>query len=120
MAKDILFCESHEWVKFLNDSEAVVGISEYAAKELGDIVYLDIYTTEAKINETLGDIESVKAVTEFYSPFSGDVVEINQEVIDNPQIINEAPEENWICRILNINEKVKLMDKEEYLATIGE
>jgi len=114
MESEIFYSESHEWVKWLSDSEALVGISNYAAKQLGDIVYINIDAESVEVKELLGDIESVKAVSDFYSPLTGDVEEVNQDIIDNPALINEDSEQHWICKIINITDKVKLLSKEEY------
>lgn len=116
MKKELLFSESHEWVQWLSESEALVGISNYAADQLGDIVYVDIYAEEVEVKDVLGDIESVKAVSDFYSPLSGEVVEVNQDIVDNPALINEDSENTWICKIANIKDKVELLSKEEYEA----
>lgn len=114
MEREIFFSESHEWVQWLSESEALVGISNYAAKQLGDIVYVNIDAESVEVKDTLGDIESVKAVSDFYSPLSGEVEEVNQEIIDNPALINEDSEKHWICKITNITDNVKLLTKEEY------
>ncbi len=120
MEKQLLYSESHEWVKWINENEAFVGLSEYAASQLGDIVYVNIDADEVSVKDVLGDIESVKAVSDFYSPLEGRVVEVNQEIIDNPALINEDSENTWICKISNISNNVKLLSKEEYDAFVKE
>lgn len=118
MERELFYTESHEWVQWLNDSEALVGLSNFATSQLGDIVYIDISEDSVEAKDVLGDIESVKAVSDFYSPFTGDVVEVNQDIIENPALINEDSENTWICKISNITDKVKLFNKEEYEALI--
>jgi len=120
MARELFFSESHEWVQWLSDTEALVGLSGYAASQLGDIVYIDISAESVDVKDVLGDIESVKAVSDFYSPLAGDVVEVNQDIVDNPALINEDSENTWICKISNITDKTKLLTKEEYEAFIKE
>lgn len=120
MQKEILYSESHEWVKFITDDEAYVGISDFASKQLGDIVYINVDAEEVELKDVLGDIESVKAVSDFYSPLKGDVTEVNDDIIDNPALLSEDPENNWICKISNISDRVKLYTKEEYLKLIEE
>lgn len=117
MKQALFFSKSHEWVRWISETEALVGISEYAAEQLGDIVYVDIYAEDVEVEDTLGDIESVKAVSDFYSPFTGKVIEVNQAVIDNPALINEDSENTWICKIANITDQIELLSKEEYEAS---
>ena len=96
MKNELVFSETHEWVQWLSETEALVGISNYAAEQLGDIVYVDIDAENVAVKDPLGEIESVKAVSNFYSPVTGDVVEVNQAVVDNPALINEDSEKAWI------------------------
>jgi len=114
MEKELLFAQSHEWVRYINESEAYIGLSSYAIKQLGDIVYVNIDAENVDVNDLLGDIESVKAVSDFYSPLKGSISQINEDVIDSPQLINEDPENTWICKITNISDSKKLMKKDEY------
>lgn len=114
MKNELVFSATHEWVQWLSETEALVGISNYAAEQLGDIVYVDIDAEDVEVKDVLGDIESVKAVSDFYSPVTGDVVEINQAVVDNPALINEDSEKAWICKIANITDTVELLSKKEY------
>lgn len=120
MENELLYSESHEWVKWISETEAYVGLSKYAAAQLGDIVYINIDAQEVSVKDVLGDIESVKAVSDFYSPLEGDVIEVNQEIVDNPALITEDAENVWICKIANIKNKVKLLSKKEYEAFIEE
>ncbi|KPK46289.1 MAG: glycine cleavage system protein H [Dehalococcoidia bacterium SM23_28_2] len=98
---DRRYTKEHEWVRVENDL-GTVGITDYAQDQLGDIVYLDLPSpgTQVKQMEKLGEIESVKAVSELYSPISGEVVEVNQEVIDRPELVNQSPyDEGWLVRV---------------------
>ncbi len=98
---DCRYTKEHEWVR-VEDDLGTVGITDYAQDQLGDIVYLDLPSpgTQVKQLEKLGEIESVKAVSDLYSPVSGEVTEVNQEVIDRPELVNQSPyEEGWLVRV---------------------
>lgn len=103
----LLYSESHEWVK-LDGDVAVVGVSDFAQSEMGDITYVDLPDEgdEVSKGEDFGALESVKASSELYSPVSGKIVEVNTELEDNPALVNEDPYTNWII-------KVQLSDKDE-------
>lgn len=94
------FLPSHEYARVEGDI-AFIGISKYAAAQLGNVVYVDMPETDDDVTagEEFGAIESVKAASDLYSPVSGAVVEINEELIDNPRLINEDPEANWIIKV---------------------
>lgn len=114
MEKEIFFTKTHEWVQFLSETSAYIGISDFAQDQLGDIVFANIEEGSFSVGDTIGDLESVKAVSDIYTPFSGDVVEINPAILDDPSGINTNPYENWLCRIDNIVDKEELMSEEEY------
>ena len=98
---DRRYTKEHEWVR-VEDNVAVVGITDYAQDQLGDIVYLDLPSpgTQVKQLDKLGEIESVKAVSDLYSPVSGEVAEVNQEVNDRPELVNQSPyDEGWLVRV---------------------
>ena len=99
------YSEAHEWIMVEND-EAIIGISEYAAEELGDITYVELPIEEDDVivGDTLGVIESVKAASDVYSPIGGTVIEVNSDLEDNPGLINESAEKaGWICKLSNID-----------------
>ncbi|MBU8901104.1 MAG: glycine cleavage system protein GcvH [Victivallales bacterium] len=99
------YSEAHEWI-MIKDNEATIGISEYAAEELGDITYVELPIEEddVTVGDTIGVIESVKAASDVYSPIGGTVTEVNAELEDNPGLINESAEkEGWICKLANID-----------------
>jgi glycine cleavage system H protein len=98
---DRRYTKEHEWVR-VEDDLGTVGITDYAQDQLGDLVYLDLPSsgTQVKQLDKLGEIESVKAVSDLYSPVSGEVVEVNQEVVDRPELVNQSPyEEGWLVRL---------------------
>ena len=100
------YTEEHEWVK-IEDNIAVVGITDFAQGELGDIVYLEIDTLDRQIdsNEVFGTVEAVKTVSDLFMPVSGKVIEVNPSLEDKPEIVNEDPYgEGWIIKILITDE----------------
>ena len=112
------FSKTHEWAKIDKDI-AVVGISEYAQKSLGDIVFIEVPKIGAKLKQgaQLGTIESTKAASELYSPLSGEVIEINKELLNNPQWVNESPlDRGWMIKIkIESNSELNnLMDEAVY------
>lgn len=112
------YAESHEWCKLEGDS-ATIGITDFAQAELGDVVYVELpevgTTIEAK--ETFGVVESVKAASDVYSPVSGEVVEINEALVDDPSKLNSEPfEGGWMMKIKvsDASEADALMDSDAY------
>lgn len=117
---DLKFSKEHEWVFFESENIVLLGISEYAQDSLGDIVYLDLPEVGSEIiaDEVFGTVESVKAVSDLFSPFSGEVVEINEELDNSPELVNSNPyDKGWILRLKvdqsNINTS-ELMSYDEY------
>ena len=115
---DRRYTKEHEWVR-VEDNVAVVGITDYAQDQLGDIVYLNLPSpgTQVKQLDKLGEIESVKAVSDLYSPVSGEVAEVNQEVNDRPELVNQSPyEEGWLVRVrlADPTEVDSLLSAEQY------
>ena len=118
---NLKYAETHEWVRVDGD-EAVIGISDYAQDELGDVVYLDLPwdnagTRQVKAGERFGDIESVKATSELYSPVSGQVVRVNDALKDKPEAVNTDPYgAGWMIavKLSDPSELDKLMDAAAY------
>jgi glycine cleavage system H protein len=115
---DRRYAKEHEWVR-VEDDLGTVGITDYAQDQLGDLVYLDLPSpgTQVKQLDKLGEIESVKAVSDLYSPVSGEVTEVNQEVVDRPELVNQSPyEEGWLVRLRLADpaEVDKLLSAEQY------
>ena len=113
------YTKEHEWVNVEGDN-AKVGVSEYAARELGDITYVELPKDGADliVGDIVGVVESVKAASDVYSPISGTITEINKELEDEPSIINASAEEDgWLCRLENIDhtELDDLMDEKAYI-----
>ena len=114
----------HEWVK-QEDGKIRIGITDFAQKELGDIVFVELPEVgdELTRNEPFGSVESVKTVSELYAPISGTVVEVNEDLSDSPEFVNESPyEKAWMIVVepSNIEEYEELMDAEQYEAATKE
>ena len=109
LPEDRKYSKEHEWIKIDGD-KGVVGITDYAQKELGDVVYVELADigTAVKAMEVFGNIASVKAVSELFCPVSGEVVDANQKVIDSPELVNVDPyEEGWLLTV-KIEDQVEL------------
>ena len=115
--EDLLYSEDHEWVKVDGDV-AIVGITDYAQSELGDLVFVNLPEEgdEVAIGDAFADVESVKAVSDVLSPVDGTVAEINEEILDAPEKINEAPYEAWFVKISDFSGEDSLMDAAAYKA----
>ena len=112
------YTEDHEWVEVTGD-EAVFGISEYLADELGEVTYVELPEEDDDfiIGDRLGELEAETGVHELNSPVSGTVASVNESLIDDPANINESPEDKgWICKLVNIDttELDDMMDEEAY------
>lgn len=119
LREELLYSKSHEWVKMEGDT-AVIGLTDYAQSELGDLVFVNLPEAEDEITigEAFADVESVKAVSDVYAPVSGVVSEINEELLDAPESINEAPYDAWFVKVKDITEKEELLSAEEYQAFV--
>lgn len=122
---NLLYSKEHEWVLQLDGNRIRIGISDYAQKQLGDIVFVETPEVDAEVsaNESVGTIESVKAVSEIYTPVSGTVVSVNEELEDAPETINEHPfEAGWLIEVemSNLEELKSLLNEDEYQAFINE
>ena len=117
---NLKYTKSHEWVEFIDDTTAKIGITDYAQKELGDLVYANLPEVGDEIfaGDTFCDVESVKAVSDVLSPVTGVVAEVNDEVIDNPAFINEDAYGSWFIKASDITNVEDLMNAEEYEAFV--
>ena len=121
--KDYRYTKEHEWVSVAGEV-ATIGITSHAQDQLGDVVFVELPQGSAKLHagQTFGTVESVKAVSDIYSPISGDVVEINEELIDAPEKINEDPHgDGWLvkAKMANKAELDSLMSAEDYQQYVG-
>ncbi len=106
---DRQYSKEHEWIKMEGD-RGTVGITDYAQKQLGDVVYVELPDVGAKFaaNEVFGTIESVKAVSELFSPVGGEVVEVNQNVVDSPEMMNKDPHGNSWLMVIKVDDATEL------------
>ena len=113
--KGLLYSKDHEWVKE-EGGEYVVGISDYAQSELGDLVFVNLPEEGDSVTkgESFSDVESVKAVSDVISPLTGVVSAINEAVLDAPESINSSPYEAWFVKVKDVTEKEELLSAEEY------
>ena len=119
---DLKYSRSHEWVR-IEGGEAVVGLSDYAQEELGDIVYIELPEEGGEVEKetAFGVVESVKATEDIFSPVSGKVIEVNSPLDDSPEMVNEDPYgDGWLIRLeMTDPDEVKdLMNAEQYKAYV--
>jgi glycine cleavage system H protein len=114
----IWFSRSHEWVRHLENGNCLVGITDHAQQKLTDVVFVNLADagTTVGVHGAIGDVESIKAVSEVFSPLAGRIVSVNQAVLDDPSLINTAPYESWLVEITDITEHEPLLNREEYAA----
>lgn len=123
VAKGLLYTNDHEWVKVEGDV-AFIGMADYAQHHLGDIVYVELPEIDDEIakEDSFSAVESVKAAADVYMPISGKVIEINEELIDEPALLNADSYENWMIKveITNKAELDELMTSEDYEKFLAE
>ena len=129
---DRKYSKEHEWIKLEDSSSGVVGvtiglvgITDFAQEQLGDVVYLDLPDKGTSLEQfaKLGEVESVKAVSDVYSPVGGEVVEVNEGLVDQPELVNENPyDRGWLLRIeiRDLSELDNLLTAEQYDAFLSE
>ncbi|MGP3954638.1 glycine cleavage system protein GcvH [Nonomuraea sp. 3N208] len=122
---ELSYTKEHEWVAGLDDGLIVtVGITAYAAEALGDVVYVQLPDVGSTVEggDSVGEVESTKSVSEIYTPVAGEIVEINQAVVDDPSVVNSDPYgEGWMFRVRTEGDAEDLLSAEEYTAlTSGE
>ena len=117
---ELKYSKDHEWVKMLDGTTALVGITDFAQSELGDLVFINLPQEgdDVTADEAFCDVESVKAVSDVVSPCTGVIEEVNTELEDEPQLLNEDPYGAWIAKIKDISAFGELLSAEEYEAFI--
>ena len=112
---ELKYTKDHEWVKMLDDTTALVGISDFAQSELGDLVFVNLPAVgdDVVAGEAACDVESVKAVSDVMSPVTGSVAEVNEELDDSPELLNSDPYGAWIMKIENVTDFSELLSAEE-------
>lgn len=121
---ELKYSREHEWVR-LDGDVAIIGITDFAQDELGDIVFVELpkVGTQVTVNATFGTVESVKTVSDLFAPVSGKVIEVNTELEDKPERVNEAPyDAGWMIKVqvVNSSEMEQLLDQTEYEGFISE
>lgn len=122
--ENLSYTKDHEWIK-IDGNTALVGITDFAQSELGDIVFIEVETIGEDLNknEVFGTVEAVKTVSDLFIPVSGKVLEFNSALEDNPELVNESPyEEGWIVKmeISDLDEISDLLDSKAYKSLIGQ
>lgn len=119
---NLFYTKDHEWISF-DDQYALIGITDFAQKELGDIVYVDIPTLNSTVNkeEVFGTVEAVKTVSDLFMPVTGQVVAVNQDIEKKPEMVNQDPYSTWMIKVLisNPEEKEFLLTADAYKSLIG-
>ena len=115
--KELQYTKSHEWL-LVEDGVATVGLTDFAQDALGDIVFVNLPQPGDQVSagEALGDVESVKAVSDVLSPVSGVVAEVNEELLDNPALVNEDPYGAWLVQVEEVSDEEELLDAAAYEA----
>lgn len=115
---DIYYSKEHEWAAIKGDL-VKIGITDYAQDQLGDIVFVELPESGSsfELGEEFGTLESVKAVSEIYLPMSGEIVAVNEELADSPELLNEDPYANWIVEIrpTDIDQYDEMLSRDDYL-----
>jgi len=120
---DRIYTKEHEWV-MVEGNTATIGVSEYAATELGDVVFLELPEPGAQMGQgdVVGTIETVKSVEDLYAPLTGEVLEVNEAILDEPELVNNSPmDDGWLFRmqIADSSEIDQLLSAADYDALIG-
>jgi glycine cleavage system H protein len=114
---DLKYTKDHEWIRISGET-AEIGITDYAQKQLGDVVYVDLPDAGKTITagDSFGSIESVKAVSELFAPVSGDIVDVNADLKNHPEVVNTNPHGTWMIkvRLVNPGEARSLLDSAQY------
>ena len=120
--KELKYSKTHEWLK-VEDGVAVIGLTDFAQDELGDIVFINLPEEGDAfgVDDVFADVESVKAVSDINTPVAGSVTEVNEELLDAPELINENANDAWFIKVENVTEQAdELMAPEEYEAFCAE
>jgi len=120
---ELKYTKDHEWVR-VNGAEAYIGITDFAQRELGDIVYIDVNTIgdEVKKDDVFGTVEAVKTVSDLFMPVTGTILEVNSALNDNPELVNtDAYGEGWMVKVsvADSAELEGLLDSEAYQSLVG-
>ena len=114
----LLYSKSHEWVNMIDDTTATVGLTDYAQSELGELVFVNLPEEgdDVEAGTPFADVESVKAVSDVVSPADGDIIAVNEDLQDEPELMNNSPYEAWFVEAENLTFGEELMDAAAYEA----
>ena len=117
---ELKYTKSHEWIKE-EDGVFTIGLTDYAQSALGDIVFINLPEEgdEVTAGESFSDVESVKAVSDVFSPVTGAVYAVNEALLDDPAQVNESPYEAWLIKVENVSDTEELLDAEAYEAVVA-
>ena len=121
---ELRYTKDHEWIKMIDDNTALIGITDFAQRELGDIVYVEVNTVGKQLNaeEVFGTVEAVKTVSDLFLPISGTITEVNGDLNDKPESVNNDPYgEGWMVKLTvsNPSDIEGLLTAEAYAALVG-
>lgn len=116
--KELAYAKTHEWVEMMDESTAKIGLTDFAQDSLGDIVFVNLPEVGDTVDagSVVGDIESVKAVSDIYCPVTGIIKEINEELLDEPGLVNEDPYRAWLFIVEKVSETEELLEADAYEA----
>jgi glycine cleavage system H protein len=120
--QQLRYSKEHEWLSATEDGVATVGITEFAANALGDVVFAQLPEVGSTVTagDTCGELESTKSVSDLYAPVTGEVTEINEDVVEDPSLVNSAPfEGGWLFKVRVAQEPDDLLSADEYAAFAG-
>ncbi len=119
---ELKYTKTHEWVRFEDESTALIGITDYAQDQLGDLVFVNLPVAGDTIEAgtAFADVESVKAVSDVNAPVTGTVAEVNEALADVPEMMNESPYDAWFVRVTDITDTEDLLDADAYAAFVEE
>jgi glycine cleavage system H protein len=118
--KNLMYTKTHEWIEFKEDNVALIGITDFAQTELGDIVYVNLPNEgeDFAAGDIVADIESVKAASDMFLPVTGTISAVNSALADQPELINTKPYDAWIIEVSGIEDKVEMLSADEYDAFV--
>lgn len=118
IVEGLFYSKSHEWVKVLQENQVLIGITDFAQSELGDVVFVDLPEAGDSIaqEDEFGAVESVKAASDLIAPVSGEILEVNEELVGEPELLNQDPYENWLLKVelSNPDQLDELLDAKAY------
>ena len=114
--EELKYSKTHEWLKEEADGTVTIGLTDFAQDSLGDIVFVNLPEAgdEVKAGESFADVESVKAVSDVFSPVSGTVSAVNEEILDDPALVNEDCYNAWLIKVENVSDREELLDNKAY------